>query len=147
MLLTIFFYLLGSKQSLQLNNKSFKYTIIFIFIFDIVILGIYFGTSQIIDRFYFLKEEFSHINYSDNNLTRFQLIKFSFEEIKNFYLFGYGTGGFETLFQINQANSGSLFANHSHSDILEYIGEFGLVGFILFIFSIKKFFLANLLIA
>ncbi len=148
LLLTIFFYLLGSKQSLQLNNKSFKYTIIFIFIFDIVILGIYFGTSQIIDRFYFLKEEFSHINYSDNNLTRFQLIKFSFEEIKNFYLFGYGTGGFETLFQINQANSGSLFANHSHSDILEYIGEFGLVGFILFIFSIKKFFfLANLLIA
>ena len=93
-----------------------------------LIVGIYFGTSEIIDRFYFLKEDFSYIPGDIISISRFDIIKFAFSELKNFILFGYGSGSFENLFQLKFINSSSQFANHAHSDLFEFFGEFGLVG-------------------
>ena len=36
------------------------------------------------------------------------------------------------LFQLNYKNSNNKFANHAHSDLFEFFGEFGLIGFYLF---------------
>ena len=89
----------------------------------------------IISRFFFLKEEFSTIPGSIKSLSRFDLMKFGTTQIKPFLFFGYGTGGFENIFKLNFLNSSSHFANHSHSDLVEYIGEFGLIGFLLLFFT------------
>ena len=122
------------------KNYSFKIIILLIIFFDLIIIGFYFGKSEIIDRFYFLKEEFTYISGEVSSTSRFDLIKFGFLELNNFIFFGYGSGGFENLFKLKFINSASLFANHVHADIFEFIGEFGLIGFLLIIFSMIKFF-------
>ena len=52
-------------------------------------------------------------------------------------------GGFENLFQLKFINSSNQYANHAHSDLVEFIGEFGLIGIILLLFSFIKFFLVK----
>ena len=139
--ITMLFYLLNEILYVKRKNYTFKIIIIFIVLFDILILGIYFGTSEIVDRFYFLKEEFNTIPGEISGTTRFDLIKFGINEISNFIFFGYGAGGFEYLFKLKFINTSIQFANHSHSDLFEFIGEFGLIGFLLIIFSFIKCFL------
>ena len=78
--------------------------ILLIVFFDLLILGIYFGSSQIVDRFYFLKEEFSVISGDIKTISRFDIIKFGISELKSFFFFGYGPGGFENLFQLKFIN-------------------------------------------
>ena len=139
--ITILFYLLNEILYVKRKNHTFKIILLFIVFFDILILGIYFGTSEIINRFYFLKEEFNSLPGEISSTTRFDLIKFGINEISNFIFFGYGAGGFENLFKLKFFNTSIQFANHSHSDLFEFFGEFGLIGFILIILSFIKFFL------
>ena len=74
-------------------------------------------------------------------MQRLHIIKFGLNEFYNFIFFGYGSGSFETLFQIRFSNSSNYYANHAHSDIIEYLGEFGILGFGLLSLSLLKFFL------
>ena len=143
LLITILFYLINEIFFPQKKNYAFKIILFIIIFFDLVILGIYFGTSEIINRFYFLKEEFSYISSVSQTIARFDLIRFGFYEIKNFILFGYGAGGFENLFQLKFISSSNQYANHAHSDLVEFLGEFGLIGFFLLLFSLIKFFLVK----
>ena len=141
LLVTIFFYLINQFFFQKNDNKSFRIIILLIIFFDILILGIYFGSYQLFDRFYFLKDELNGATYLEVNLNRLEIIKFGLSQLKNFIFFGYGVGSFETLFKINFHNSNNLYANHAHSDVVEFIGEFGLIGFILLIMSLIKFFI------
>ena len=52
------------------------------------------------------------------------------------HVFCYGLGGFEYLFKIDYPNLSSKYADHAHSDLPEFIGELGLIGFLnlLFVF-------------
>ena len=122
------------------KNSIFKNIIYTIIIFDIFILGIYFGSTRIIDRFSFLINEFSEITNTDINISRLQIIKFSFYQAYKYLFFGYGPGSFEILFQIKFPNLANAYANHAHSDLIQFIGEFGLIGFILLVFSFSKIF-------
>ena len=141
LLLTILFYLIDNIFFSKKKSVSFKYLIIAIILFDIVVIGFYFGTSQIVDRFYFLKDEFASLNYDKTILSRLIIAKFSFDEFKNFLIFGYGAGSYEYLFQLKFINSGNSFANHAHSDLVEFLGEFGVVGFLLISILVYKIFL------
>ena len=141
LLFTIFFYFINEILIKKNKNKSFKIILLIIIIFDILIMGIYFGSFQIMDRFYFLKEEFSEIYDSNLNLSRFDIARFGLNQIKNFLFFGYGSGAFEFLFQTNFINLKNSFANHAHSDLVEFVGEFGLLGITLLFFSLLRFFL------
>lgn len=143
LLITILFYLINEIFFSKRKNYAFKIILFIIIFFDLIILGIYFGTSEIVDRFYFLKEEFSYISSVSQTISRFDLIRFGFYEIKNFILFGYGAGGFENLFQLKFISSSNQYANHAHSDLVEFLGEFGLIGFFLLLFSLIKFFLVK----
>ena len=141
LLLTIAFYLLNEFFFSKNKNQSFKIIMLLIIFFDLIFVGIYFGASEIVDRFYFLNEEFSSNSATINNISRFDIIKFGYEELKSFVFFGYGSGAFETLFQLKFVNFSNQFANHAHSDLVEFFGEFGLVGILLISLSLIKFFL------
>ena len=140
LLVTVLYYLLNEIFFIKKKNYSFRIIILLIIFFDLIIIGFYFGKSEIIDRFYFLKEDFTSISGEVSSTSRFDLIKFGFLELNNFTYFGYGPGGFENLFKLKFINSASQFANHAHADIFEFLGEFGLIGFLLIIFSVIKFF-------
>ena len=43
------------------------------------------------------------------------------------------------MFQLSFPNLSKSFANHAHSDLVEFIGEVGLLGFLLFFMSIFIF--------
>jgi len=139
LLITMFFYLINEFFFKKSGSQSFRYIILLIIFFDILILGIYFGSYQLFDRFYFLKDELITTTSSEVNLNRFEIIKFGLSQLYNFKFFGYGAGGFETLFKINYINLDSAYANHAHSDVIEFIGEFGFVGFVILIMSFIKF--------
>jgi len=141
LLSTILFYMINEIFFKKEKNNIFRNIILVIILIDIFILGIYFGSSRIIDRFSFLDTEFSEITNIDVNFSRFQVIKFAFYQIYNYLFFGYGPGSFEILFQINFPNLTNKYANHVHSDLFQFIGEFGLSGFVLFFLSIFSFFI------
>ena len=100
-------------------------------------MGYFFGSERLLERYYFLNEDFK-INNSPTIITRLKIIQFSFFQIKDFLLFGYGAGSFETLFKLKFVDAAPFYANHAHSSLVEFIGEFGILGFILFIFSFFK---------
>ena len=128
------------KFFLKKKNKKFSNIILIIILFDLFILGVYFGSSRIVDRFLFLENEFSEILNTDVNLSRFQIIKFAFYQINDYLFFGYGPGSFEILFKLKFPNLLNSYANHAHSDLPQFIGEFGIVGFGFLLLSIKNIF-------
>ena len=140
-LVTILSYLINEFYFTKKKNNSIKYIIILILLIDILIIGFYFGGSKIIDRFYFLNNEFDEISSKDINLSRFDIARFGFFQLKNYLLFGYGAGSFEYLFQINFSELNNQYANHAHSDLVEFIGEFGLFGSLLLMLSTLNFFI------
>ena len=141
LLSTMLFYMVNEILFKKEKNNTFRNIILIIILIDIFILGIYFGSSRIVDRFNLLENEFADIGNNDVNFTRFQVIKFAFNQIYDYLFFGYGLGSFELLFQIKFSNLTNSFANHAHSDLFQFIGEFGLFGFALFVVSIFSFFI------
>ena len=141
LLSTMLFYMINEIFIKKEKNNIFKNIILIIVLIDIFILGIYFGSSRIIDRFSFLDNEFAEIANIEVNFSRFQVIKFALHQTYNYLFFGYGPGSFELLFQINYPVLTNKYANYAHSDLFQFIGEFGLFGFALFFLSIFSFFL------
>lgn len=140
LLITILYYIINDIRHPKVNSYNFRLIVILIILFDLIILGFYFGTPKLVSRFYFLQEEFSNMSDEITTLSRFDIIKFSIYELKNFLFFGYGSGAFEILFQIKFSNSNQYFANHAHSDLIEFVGEYGLLGTALLFCSFVKIF-------
>ncbi len=139
-------------QAFYINDKKdnfFLITLVLIVLFDVLILGFYFGSEKLLNRYSFLKYEiFQYIpSLNDNTFSRAEIAKFALLESRKFILFGYGGGGFENLFKINFKDLSTDYASHAHSDLIEFIGEFGLIGFVLILVSLlslsfnKNFFL------
>ena len=141
LLITLLFYMIDEVFLRKKKNNIFKNIILIIILIDIFILGIYFGSSRIVDRFSILDNEFAEITIKEINFSRFQIIKFAFHQIYNYLIFGYGPGSFEVLFQIKFPNLIDYYANHAHSDLIQFVGEFGIIGSIIFLLSIASFFL------
>ena len=139
LLITMLFYMVNEIFFKKEKNNTFRNIILIIVLIDIFILGIYFGSSRIIDRFNLLDNEFAEIANIEVNFSRFQVIKFAFYQMYDYLFFGYGPGSFEIIFQINFPDLTNKYANHAHSDLIQFIGEFGLIGFALFILSIFSF--------
>ena len=122
------------------KNDIFRNIILIVVLIDVFIFGIYFGSSRIIDRFSFLQNEFAEINNTEVNFSRFQIIKFAFNQLYHYLFFGYGPGSFEILFQLKFPNLINQYSNHAHSDLIQFVGEFGLIGSAIFFLSIVRFF-------
>ncbi len=137
LLFTIFFYLINSQFIEKNNNKIFSYVLFFIILFDVLIMGIFFGSEKLVQRYLFLNDDLA-LNNSKTNISRLEIIQFGYLQIKNFFLFGYGAGSFEILFKLKFLDSAPFYTNHAHSSLFEFIGEFGILGFVLFIFPFFK---------
>jgi len=140
------------SQSLYSNDKKnrlFLYTLILILLFDVLIVGFYFGSEKLLERYSFLKQEIIEYLPSSKEIgfSRADISKFALSEIRNFFYFGYGGGGFEYLFKLNYQNSTNIYAAHAHSDIIEFIGEFGIIGSFILLLSIITLFIKNNIIS
>lgn len=139
-LLFLFYSFVENKKFIN----SFSIFILILVVVDIFIFGFYFGSDQLLSRFALLQEELINTKIGDNiaevSLARFDIVKFSFAQIKSFILFGYGLGSYETVFKLYFNNPGFSFANHAHSDIVEFAGELGLLGSSLIILCVFSFF-------
>ena len=102
-------------------------------------MAIFFGNAKLIER------------YAETSLLRetirLDLQAFGFEQFKNFWLFGYGSGAFGEIFKIFYVlpeNLSDNIADHVHNDGIEFLGEVGVIGliiiFILFISYFRKIF-------
>ena len=134
----IVLYILQALYFNDKKNRFFLITLILIVLFDVLILGFYFGSEKLLQRYLFIAKDLnlSTSPSSDLIFNRVDLAKFAFIEFKKFILFGYGGGGFEYLFKINFNNLSSVYAVNAHSDLIEFIGEFGLIGFTLIFLSL-----------
>ena len=137
LLITIFFYYINSQFIEKNNNKVFGFVLILIILFDVLFMGYFFGSEKLVKRYLFLSEDLS-LNGNVTNISRLEIIQFGYYQIKNFFLFGYGAGSFETIFQLKFLEAAPFYTNHAHSSLLEFIGEFGILGFVLFIFSFSR---------
>ncbi len=138
---TMLIYMVNEIFFKKERKNILRNIILIIIIVDVFVLGIYFGSSRIIDRFSLLQNEFTEINNTEVNFTRFQVIKFAINQIYHYLFFGYGPGSFEILFQLKFPNLTNQYANHAHSDLVQFIGEFGIIGLLLLFLSILSFFL------
>ena len=131
----------------KIFNSVFN-TIVLILVIDIAFIGFYFGGSQLIGR-YSIVTDFTTSLDSTTSYTRLTMIIFAIEKFKEFFFFGYGLGGFEQIFKIYFNIVNDVYSNHVHNDIVEFLGEFGVVGsifllcllinyFVLIIKSVKK---------
>ena len=131
-LLTFLFY---SKINFKKYINPLSTIVIFILIFDVLILGMFFGNAKLVERL----AETSIIGET----IRLDLQTFALDQFKNFWLFGYGSGAFEQLFKIfyilPDSVDGSI-AQHAHNDGLELLGEVGTLGIsMLIVLSIAYF--------
>jgi hypothetical protein len=144
----IIIYLIKSLFFDEKKNKLFLYSLLIIILFDVLVMGYYFGSERLINRYSFLANDMSgYIETStNNNLSRSNLSSFALSEFKNFIFFGYGAGAFEYLFNIRYENLSYYYTIHAHSDLAEFLGEFGLIGFSIIGTSIFFAFLKNKLL-
>ena len=142
----IILYILKELFNGSKKNRFFLISLIIIVIFDVLILGFYFGSEKLIERYSFLQSEMNSYSLSAQETTtdtatlRGYLTKFAFSEFKKFIVFGYGGGGFEYLFKVNFINLTTNYASHAHSDLIEFVGEFGLVGLTLITLSTMSYY-------
>jgi len=142
-LLSIIIYLIKFYFLKDNKNKFLFYTLIALILFDIFILGFFFGGEQLFDRFYFLRSEL--LVYTNEisqivSTSRGEIAKFGLSQISDFLIFGYGAGGFEILFKNFYGQLDLAYANRAHSDLIEFIGEFGIIGTsLIFIISYQAF--------
>ena len=131
-ILILISFLFYSKIHFKKYINPLSSIIIFIFIFDIIILGVFFGNAKLIARY----AEVSNIDgYVLNEAKRLSLHKFGFNQFKDFWLFGYGSGGFGQVYKLFyiMPESSKIIAQHAHNDPIEFIGEVGIIGFLIFI--------------
>ena len=119
--LVLISFLLYSKISFKKYINPLSTIILFILLFDILILGLVFGNSKLVER------------YAETSIMgeagRLALHKFGFTQFKEFWLFGYGAGAFGLIFKLfyNILPDGNLAA-HAHNDGIELMGEVGIMG-------------------
>jgi hypothetical protein len=143
LILCLSIYLLFSFKYFKKLFNQFTLIFLIFILFDFFILGIYFGGLDLFDRFLFLNEELNinsflstetnvvDIKNSYVPINRFEIISISINFFKKFIFFGYGAGSFEKTFILFYEDLTLFYANHAHSDFIELMGEFGIVGLLI----------------
>ncbi len=135
-ILILFSFLFYSKISFKKYINPLSSVIIFILIFDVLIMALFFGNAKIIERI-----AGSSIA---NEVIRIDLQAFGLDQFKRFWLFGYGSGAFSQIFKIfyivPESLSTNILAEHAHNDGIELLGEIGVLGVIILFFIYITYF-------
>lgn len=99
-----------------------NFSIFSILIIDLIFIGQMVGGDHTLQRFAATSFE--------GERSRLEVFQIGLNEFLNFPIFGYGLGGFEIIYA-NKYNDSYLFYDHIHNDIIEYLGELGLIGFLI----------------
>ena len=121
-LLILFSFLFYSKINFKKYINPLSTIIIFILIFDVLVLGLLFGNAKLIERY----AETSIVGEA----SRLDLHSFGLDQFKSFWLFGFGSGAFGQvykLFFIFPENYNYL-AKYVHNDGIQLLGEVGIIG-------------------
>ena len=131
--LVLISFLIYSKISFKKYINPLSTIILFILLFDILILGLVFGNAKLVERY----AETSIIGEAG----RVGLQEFGLTQFKEFWLFGYGAGAFGLIFKLfYKILPGGGIANHAHNDGIELMGEVGIIGMtILLLLSLLYF--------
>ena len=130
-ILILISFLLYSRIDFKKIYNPLSSVIIFILIFDLLIMGAIFGNAKIFERIV----ETSILGEA----TRIDLQSFGWSQFQKFWIFGYGSGSFNQIFKIfyeTQDTDFNFIANHVHNDAIELLGEIGIIGFSLFVILI-----------
>ena len=125
-ILILLSFLIYSRISFKKIINPLSSVIIFILVFDVMIMAFFFGDAKLIQRI----AETSIIGEA----SRFDLQTFGWEQFKNFWFFGYGSGGFSQIFKIFYLKTDynyNFIVNHVHNDGIELLGEVGVLGILL----------------
>ena len=122
--LVLISFLIYSKISFKKYINPLSTIILFILVFDILILGLVFGNAKLIER------------YAETSLVgeaiRFEFHEFGLAQFKKFWLFGYGSGAFGIVYKLfAKIMSGTGIAIHAHNDGIELMGEVGILGILI----------------
>jgi O-antigen ligase len=131
--LVLISFLIYSKISFKKYINPLSTIILFILVFDLLILGLVFGNAKLVERY----AETSIMG----EVSRIGLHQFGLTQFKEFWLFGYGVGAFELVFKLfYNILPGEGHAIHAHNDGIELMGEVGIIGIsILFLLSLIYF--------
>ena len=128
-ILILISFLIYSIISFKRYINPLSTVIIFILIFDVFIMAIFFGNAKLIER------------YAETSILRetirLDLHTFGLDQFKNFWLFGYGSGGFGQIFKIFYIlpeNLSNTLAENVHNDTIELLGEIGIFGILILSF-------------
>ena len=122
----------------KIFNPIFN-TIVLILVIDIIFIGFYFGGSQLVDR-YSIITDFKEQLDNTHHYTRLTMAKFGIEQFKEFFVLGYGVGSFEQIFILYYNIVDGFYSNHVHNDIVEFLGEFGIIGSLLLTYLLISYF-------
>ena len=95
-------------------------------------IGFFIGFDKVIERY--------AVTSSSSEEYRLSFFKFGITNFYKFWLWGYGLGGFETLFRLDYPNFITV-ADHVHNDFIEYFGELGVIGISLLGMMIISYFI------
>jgi O-antigen ligase len=93
-----------------------------ILVVDMVIVGSYFGIEKVAQRL-----EGTTVEEAAN---RVDLFDYAEPYTRDFFLLGSGAGTFFAAFQPYSGPEVSKLADHAHNDYLEFLGEWGICGFL-----------------
>ena len=121
-LLILFSFLFYSKINFKKYINPLSTIIIFILIFDVLVLGLLFGNAKLIERY----AETSIIGEA----VRFDLHSFGLDQFKSFWLFGYGSGAFNQVFKLFfiLPENYNYLVKYVHNDGIQLLGEVGIIG-------------------
>ena len=122
--LVLISFLIYSKISFKKYINPLSTIILFILVFDILVLGLVFGNEKLVERI----AETSLVSEA----LRFEFHEFGLAQFKKFWLFGYGSGAFGIVYKLF-ANilPGTGIAIHAHNDGIELMGEVGILGILI----------------
>ncbi len=135
-ILILFSFLFYSKIYFKKIINPLSNIIIIILLFDVLVMAIFFGDAKLIERVV----ETSILGET----RRLELQSFGWDQFKNFWLFGYGSGAFGQIFKISYLMTEdfnyNFLVNHVHNEGIEFMGEIGIVGILIVIIPITIYF-------
>ncbi len=127
---SMLFYVYLRNQISERKMSKFELSLIVAGVLFVLLAGIWVGIGSTVSRF---------LESSDHVVNRLEIYQTIFKLPASVWLFGIGAGGFEDVYKLVQPETQYFTAYHAHSDPLQFVLEFGLVGTVIFAWLFIRF--------